>query len=343
MKKNIIYIAAVLLLGMLVWFLVIKRGDSTLKNKDTSFSVEDTASISKIFIADMRGAKVELTRMQGYWMVNNQFVVRPDFMDVLLRTIKYVSVAYPVADAAHNEVIKELSTDNKKVMIYNAAGDLLKSYFVGCPSPDNHGTYMMMEGSENPMVTVYPGFDGTLTIRYLTDPQEIRSRSIFSYGTNEMQKIKVDYTSTPDSSYEINLLGPDSFFINKPTHNINARLSDKNFNLYAYLQLFRFINAEAFENSNPEKDTILQQKPFAVITVVDRQNVTSVLPCYYKPTTERSMSQYDSKGNALLFDRDRFYITMNDGKDFLLVQQQQFGRLLQSYNFFIRGEAVAKH
>lgn len=319
------------------------RGNSTLDTDDTSFLVEDTAAVSKIFIADMRGSKVTLTRQQGFWMVNNEYRVRPEFMEVLMNTIRRISVAYPVAEAAHNQVIKELATDNKKVMLYNQQGDLIKSYYVGGSTTDNLGTYMMIDGSNKPMVCVIPGFDGVLTIRFLTDEEEIRSRNIFSYSTTDLKTISINYTQQPDSSFEINLLGPDSFFISQPIHHNTKRLSDKNFNLYSYLQLFRFINAEAYENSYSKKDSILKTTPFALIKVTDRNEQTITVPCYRKPVDEKSAQQYDNKGNKLPFDSDRFFVATNNGKDFLLVQQFHFGRLLKSFSFFMRGEVQSAH
>lgn len=39
--------------------------------------------------------------------------------------------------------------------------------------------------------------------------------------------------------------------------------------------------------------------------------------------------QFDAKGNELQYDVDRYFATINDRKDFVILQQFHFGRLLK--------------
>src|SRR6185436_8011262 len=132
--------------------------------------------------------------------------------------------------------------------------------------------------------------------------------------------VKVDYAVKPDSSFIISVSGIDSFTVKKLKDNspIDFKLVSKD-KVGAYLSLFRFINAEAYDNNNKGKDTILIQKPFCVITLTDRYNAEHSVVCYYKPVTQTTMQQYDKNGFPLKYDNDHYYATINEGKDFVLI------------------------
>src|SRR5438132_13761530 len=136
MKRNLIYFILLVALGVAAYFFVIKKKWGTLNVNETAFAVDETAAIGKIFIADMQGQKVILERKKDSWIVNAKYPVRNDYMDVLLSTLKRVSMSYPVPKTAMNKVVTEMAAHNKKVEVYDKNGKLMKSYFVGCPSLD---------------------------------------------------------------------------------------------------------------------------------------------------------------------------------------------------------------
>ena len=59
-----------------IWFMS-HRQTTNLGGADYDFSVKDTASIGKIFIADRANHSVSLTRNGGYWLVNGKYRTRP--------------------------------------------------------------------------------------------------------------------------------------------------------------------------------------------------------------------------------------------------------------------------
>ena len=122
MKRNLIYFIILIALVVGAYFLVIRKPWGTLNVDETAFAVDDTASIGKIFIADMQGKKVILERQKNFWIVNGKFPVRNDYMEMLLSTIKRVTINYPVPQTAMNMVVKEMASHNKKVEIYDRNG-----------------------------------------------------------------------------------------------------------------------------------------------------------------------------------------------------------------------------
>lgn len=337
MKKNLTYLLAFLIIATAVYYFVFRKGNSTLPVNEKNFAVADTASIGKIFIADMSKKTVTLERNQnGGWMVNEKFIARPDAVSVLLKTIKQLSIKYPVSEAARNNVLKSMSTNNTKVEIYDLNDHLIVSYYVGEGTNDFNGTYMKTLDGENPYVVSVPGFHGVLTVRYITDIEQWKSRAIFNLPINQLKSVSVKYPNELDSSFIINVIGVDSFqLVNFKTRSpINPRLVSKE-KTGMYLSLFRFINAEGFENNNSGKDTILLQKPFCEIVVTDVREKTYAAICYHKPVTKSTMQQFSNDGIPMQYDVDHYYATINNGNDFVLIQQFHFGRLLQKIGFFI--------
>lgn len=333
MNKTLLYFLLLLLLSAAVYFLVIKRPSSTLNEAEKSFAIEDTASIYKIFIADMEGKKVLLKRTGDHWTVNDHLEVRTDYMKSLLSTIKRLNVSYPVPEAAEKTVITALASNNKKVEIYDEEGTLMKSYFVGGGTLDSEGTYFLMNGSAHPYVVTVPAFEGVLDTRYVTDEQVIRSTAIYRMRSNEISIIAVEYPDQPDSSFTIKVLGSDSFEV---SNNGKKILTNKTFNkerVHNYIALYAAVYCESFVNNLPKRDSVLQTPPFCRISVTNRQQQTQTVICYHMPRNSTS-EQFDAKGNELKYDTDRFFATIHNNYDFVILQRFHFGRLLKSFAYF---------
>ena len=71
LKKNFIYFAIILFMAILIWFL--SNDNKSTITLENNFSISDTASISKIFIADRNGITITLNRNKNNWLVNNKY------------------------------------------------------------------------------------------------------------------------------------------------------------------------------------------------------------------------------------------------------------------------------
>lgn len=333
MNRNLIYLLLLLSLGIAVYFFVFKKPASTLNEKEKSFAVEDTAAIFKIFIADMEGKKVLLQRTGNTWTVNSKYEVRNDYMKTLLSTIKRLNVNYPVPEAAEKTVITGLASSNKKVELYDKEGKLLKSYFVGGGTLNSEGTYFMMEGAEKPFVVTVPAFEGVLDSRYVTDEEVIRSTAVFRFRMNQLSTISVQYQDKPDSSFQISVFNSDSFIVTNGRGTVIPNMQLNKERIQQYLSFYSGVYCESFVNDLPKRDSILQTPAFCTITVTDRQQQVHAITCYYMPRNSTS-EQFDAKGNELQYDVDRCFATINNRKDFVIMQQFHFGKLLKNYSYF---------
>ena len=101
MKKNRIYlIIAATLLAVCLVLVLFKTGVFHGKNsmpKSDIFAVKDTASITKVFIADMNGEQVLLSKRDNQWYVQDTIPAMPSKIDDLLSTINNITLQQVVA------------------------------------------------------------------------------------------------------------------------------------------------------------------------------------------------------------------------------------------------------
>jgi hypothetical protein len=334
LKKNIIYLLLFVAIAFSVYWFVIKPGSSTLNTYERNFAIEDTASIGKIFIANMGGLKNTLQRQGNQWTLNNTSMASKEIVNLILSTLKRMEVRYPVSGKELNTVIKEMAGENKKVEVYNKKGDLIRAFYVGGVPTDNIGNFMLIEGSKTPFVVSIPGFVGTLETRFAVRENDLKKRAVIEIPFQSLAQIDVNYMSTPDSSFSINVESRDSFKVFNSKNKISIAVSKQNKQrLFDYIDFLKQVNCEAFENERSNKENILKKGSFATITIRKRNNEVLSVDLYRKDVDRSTTQQFDNKGNAMLFDSDRFYGLINN-KDFVLLQDYHFGKLLRSINYF---------
>ena len=98
MKKNRVTLIITLILLLAAVILVITNSYTTLKKDVSDFSVQDTALVTKIFLADKNNNEVTLTRSAGgTWLVNGKYTAQEAKISSFLKTLKDLEVRSPVA------------------------------------------------------------------------------------------------------------------------------------------------------------------------------------------------------------------------------------------------------
>ena len=189
MKNNkILIVVAIILIGVATIIYVktnsVKQGTiDNIEGAKSDFAIEDTASIDKIFIVDEKGKSVTLIKSEDIWMVDNQYVARPDNIRLLMKTFSRIDVRSPVPKAAFKNVVTQIATNATKVEIYQGGKKPSKTYYVGGATLDHQGTYMILETegvkSSVPFVMYIPGNYGYLTTRFFTEKEQWRDAVVF--------------------------------------------------------------------------------------------------------------------------------------------------------------------
>jgi hypothetical protein len=332
MKNKWVYLIFLILavIAVLIYF---SNHNGTIKKELRDFAVEDTASITKIFMVDKENIQVTLDRKEaGKWMVNNKYFVRPDAIKVLLGTIASIDVKSPVGKTALPNVIKQIATQSVKVEIYKGS-ECVKVYYVGGTTQDQTGTYMVLENSSVPFVVEKPGFAGYLTGRYFTDETMWRDNSIFLYSFNDIASVSVRINTNPDKSFTIINDGNNSFKLldnkNNPMNGFDNQVAKE------YIAGFKKVRCESYSNKfSPQRlDSLLKTQPIGSLSVTNRKGEVNTLKLYYRPNFSQVT---DDDGKILPFDPDAMYGVLPGDKQVVVCQYFVFDPLMKDISYFFK-------
>lgn len=348
MKKNRNIIIAVIVLGVAAIALILTNSRSTFKRALSDFAVDDTSTITRIFMSDKNNNTLTLARIDSNkWLVNNKYPGHKYNIDMLLGTILHLEVREMVPKTARNNIIRELAANSVKVEIYQRVyridlfgrirlfphEKLTKVFYVGGATQSNRGTYMIMEHSSQPFVTYLPGFRGFVTPRFMPIEKYWRDYSIFRKNIYEIASVRVEFPSNPEWSFMVKN-NPDMKveLISLADHKTATDFDT--LKVMNFLSSFRNINFEALLNDMEKhrKDSILASVPFHIITVTDTSGASKTIKTFRRQAKE---GDTDINGNPLPYDYDRMYALVNDGQDFTLVQFFVFDRIIRPKMFYL--------
>ena len=320
-KKQYIYLILLGgILAALIYFLQqAKDGDqnSTFKNKHSDFAIEDTNSIYKIIITDVNGDKATITKLgKDDWQLNGKYKARIDAVRIILKTAKLISVKSEVSVSAKKNVLKTMMVTFKKVEYYSK-GMLLKTWYVGGPTRDHYGTYMLLEHSDGnrdtvPYITEIKGFFGTLNTRYFTDVKEWRDKVIYKLNPDQIKTVELKNNEQPEYGFKINIKGKNSFELldaqNKKVNGFDT------VSVRAYILNYRKIAFEGFNRgilNEKQEDSLRKAIPFAEFTVTDISGKSLKIKTYRKAALP---DQVDLEGNAYQYDIERLFGILPTGE-----------------------------
>lgn len=338
MKSNKILLAILIVLVAASIFFVATSDSGTIdeiEGAKSDFAIEDTSSITKIFIVDAKGKKVTLSKLNDVWMVNNKYVARPDNIRLLMKTFSRIEVKAPVPRAAINNKIKDLATNATKVEIYTGGKTPEKIYYVGGPTINHQGTYMLLESegvkSTVPFVMHIPGFYGYLSTRFFTEAAQWRDAVVFKYLPEQIKNISVKYFENPEESFILenqnNKFVLKDFTTGEAIDGVDTTLVKQYVNLYQKIY-YEMIDEEA----TPEKiDSVISSQPYFSIEVKDFVGNGDKIVAYHMPNYRELL---DHKGEPFMYDVDRMYGYLNN-ELFLFIQFATFDKITLPKSHFL--------
>lgn len=335
MKNTYLYLAILIVLATVTYFVVTRDSENTLDVEESDFAVENIDKVHKIFIADRQNRTATVSRKDGYWEYTNDlgktFKARSAAIEILLQTIQNVDVRYMVQDAAIEMAVEDLATNGKKVELYDKRGKRFKTYYVGGPSNDMQGTFMIMEGSDNPYVTHLQVWEGFLTDRYLIPEKDWRDKTVFSYSSKDIKTVQIDYPKQQSNSFVLTQVKNGKFEI-EPLYPSTTKIDKQIINqkALAYLYKYEQLVAEAFENENPHRGEISEKIPFATVQITTQDGEQKTVK--FIPVVEQVEELEENAPSRPKIQR--YFAFTNGNEDVFLVQQLLFGEIFWGYDFF---------
>jgi hypothetical protein len=328
-KKLIVAILILAVLSILLWWKMSNQKKETTNRSQSDFAVKDTMGISRIVLSDKEKNRIELRRNAEGWLVNGRFPARKDAINLLLETIYNMEVKSPVGRAGHNTVVRRLATKSVRVEIFRNES-LLKSYFVGGPTQDQQGTYMLMSESDVPFIMGLPGFSGYLSPRFFTSEDLWKTPALIPLRVQEIASVKYISNEYPEQSWEL-INNKNSLSLQDPAS--GKPLFFDSLEARAYLTRFFELKYEAIERGKTLVDSLAKLPPREEFSVRATDGREFSLKTFNKknPVDEGEIKA----GAAPPFDPDRFWAVLNnDRQTVLLLQYFVMDPVLVSRSFF---------
>jgi hypothetical protein len=339
MRKTLVYFVLLVLLGFGTWYFIFNNKSALYTSNEADFTIKDTASIGKIFIAGPNGHTILAERTDSGWIVNKQYKALRSTVNMVLTTFYQQEALYPVPEAKHNNVVTTLAGNGIKVELYNLKGDKIRTYYVGSETNDMKGTYMLMEGAKQPYVVNKQGFQGYITPNYTYELEDWRERIIFQFPPDQIKSVSVTYPA-----HELN-----SFVLTQTNSNITVNgsrdiIGDKTLNdrrAKVYLKYFQDVYCEGHLVHVKDVDSMLGVLPKrATMDVTGTKGQHQHIDIYWLPLNRRSknFTVEDPEIDSNKYDADRMIAVANNYKDTMIVQTNIFKKLFRKLYEFYQGD-----
>lgn len=347
-KRNIIIIVAVAAIGIAA--LVVALNGSRKATFEQDYHIEDTSTITKIYMADKQNNEVTLTRnADSSWTVDGEYPANKPMVEDLLGTLHDIRIRQQVNHNAIPNTIKDLAARAIKVEVYqrvpfiNWFGGRLQlfpkekltvTYYVGRETQDMMGSYMLREGDKVPCIIHIPGFRGFVTPRFVTESIKWRSHLIVDLSVNRIERVELQIPSMPEESYAVVRNGEGFDLELLSTHQRvpsfdTARVAQM-------LSSFTWLNFDEFASIVPDShaESCVNTEPNTILRITDTEGRTREVKTYIKYTNPNDLSAVRDPEMYNLFDVDRLYAII-DNTDTVLIQYYTFDNILQPASYML--------
>lgn len=345
--KNIIGIVIILILGVTAYLLLVD--DNPVKSRNTEifkdFSIEDTASVTKIFMSQSNGKQILLTRNDnGTWTANNKFEARKDAIRLILKTLHDVKVAGPVPQKNFEGVVKRLASISTKVEYYTDSNQPEKTWYVGDATESKKGTYMLLEKdkvrSSKPFITHMLMERGVLNSRFFLDTLLWRERVVVKAQPKAIKSVEVIHFYDTATSFRIERAEQNKFLMTNLKENVSKEIPSVV--AIPYLKQFKTVYYEYLDIKTPQTtlDSVYSSLPRHIVNIKTNNGEEFQLKTYHMPVREG----ITLAGKPISYHPERMYIRSSymDPNDRPVVQNFSFDAIAPPMEKFESSTTVEK-
>ena len=328
MNHKITYYITILLALTTTLFSSCKSSSSSVDLKD--FKIKDTASIYRFTITTNNADSITLSRMneKKVWMIENpNYKANMSNIQLIMETFYRIQVKQPVSKNAEKNVIKRLAVSNKRVDIYDKGNKLIKTWYIGSPTPDHLGTYMLLKQNgikgSKPYIMFKPGVYGSLDVRFFTDWTQWRSPQIFHYpNPNDILQVSLNYNQFQHESFIINRNNNEIGLLDSKSNPINQFDTVQ---LKHYFTHFNNICYNKIMFVDPSfRDSVFSSEPYIDISLLNRKKETTNVQFWRIKNVESSTN----------WDKEYGYIRVNGSDELLRAQYFNWDIIFKPLSFF---------
>ena len=334
MKKNIVLVVAIAILGFLAFLATnLVRNSGKSDTELLEFSVEDTTSIDKIILTDAYNNKFELKRAAGGEWTDAKgdcIIQQPVYM--MLETFRNIEFKGYVPEQARKNITNRMSASNIKVEIFQQ-GEWSKTWYIGFSTQDHYGTYMLLETpdekSDLPVIMKVKGLNGIIEPRFFADPRRWKCTNIFSLERDEIAKVDVKFNDVPNRSFSVEKNGNQFTVkhVGKIIPNIDTNMAVRYLNNYRKIH-FELVN---YEFGPKQIDSLKKSVPFCELSVKEVNGNLNKLKMYRMKGT--GVKEVNDFGDSTTADVNRFWCILPSG-DLVKCQYFVFSPLMMGHIYF---------
>ncbi|MDR2563297.1 MAG: hypothetical protein LBC98_05075 [Prevotellaceae bacterium] len=294
---------AIVVLAALAWLLFSRM---EIFNSDRHFAVDEPDAITRIELSSAEKRTV-LSKSNNQWRIYdekaNQLAVK-----TLLRIITDINVEYPMPKVHENQLL-ELNTDEKSlhILIYEGDNCIRNCHLM---FTESSGCIGLIDGSKQVYCLKVPGIDDNSLSECLSpEPLYWLRNQLFDIHPNQILSITLTNNEHREESFSITC--SDSAVIitdfNGNQLPMNKDDADKYLSYFMNVSFEKYIDAA---NLSKEKlQQIIQSEPSHILTLETADGKLS-----YKATYITEPDKIDEYGQALIYNRNCFYLMLPDGK-----------------------------
>jgi len=350
MRKNRKSVIILVVLAVIAALMLFNNRGNSFREKDNVFAVSDTSNITRFFLADKNNNTVKIERSTGgSWILNDKYAVNPAMVQTMLNTFFLIDVKAPVPKSTRNTIIRLMAGRSVKTEIYQKVyrinlfekiklfphEKLTRTYYVGDVTRDNSGTFMLMEGAEDPYVITIPGFRGFVATRYSAMESDWRSHAVFNSRVPEISSVNVVFNEIPEKSFRVTNLDNRLFKIESLIDGRNIAQFDTT-KVVRFLASFSSLNYETLldDMSQSKRDSILESIPTNEITLTDRFGKPQTLKLWKRKADPGAVDMF---GEPAEWDLERMYSLPYNSQYMVIMQYFALADVLVPLQHFVPG------
>lgn len=221
------------------------------------FAVNDTSAISSVTISGQTFTNV-LTKTAKGWTLNNQYLADPNMIHIMQSILAQVKVKRPVAKLNHEEIVKSLKEQGRKVSLKYDNGTQWE--FIAGGSASKKDAFYLQD--EQAYFVEIPGYNNYISGIFELTENQWRDRLLFSSSWRSLKSLEINYLHENE---KLNIYFDKKFLAVEGVSELDTTALMTYLGQYEYFQINDYLEKDKY----PKYDSLSLTAPMAELTVND--------------------------------------------------------------------------